>query len=129
MGLICFIVTPAFLLLSLGEFSGWFYPGALAIIITGGLHLAYNNIYGFDESGTYAGLPLGYSLFVVSAVFLSRNWLDSNEFSAIVYATIVMLALLHVGPIRMPKAARHMQFVTIYVLIWTAIYSYILWPR
>ena len=127
--LVSYVVAPAFILLSLGGFSGWFYPGALAIIMAGVLHLAYNNIYGVDENGTYAGLSLSYSPVVVSAVFLTRNWLDPNEFSAILYATIVMLASLHVGPIRMPKAGRHMQIVTTYVIIWTAIYSYTLWTR
>ena len=62
--LISFAVVPAILLLSVGEFSGWFYPGALVIVMAGVLCLAYFNVYGVDENGTYAGLPLDFTPFV-----------------------------------------------------------------
>ena len=68
-----FVVGPAILLLSVGEFSGWFYPGALAIIMAGVLHLSYNNVYGVDENDANAGLTLDYTPFIVSAVFLLQN--------------------------------------------------------
>ena len=107
--LISFAVVPAILLLSVGEFSGWFYPGALVIVMAGVLCLAYFNVYGVDENGTYAGLPLDFTPFVVSAVSLLQNSLNHNVFAAILYTTIVMLALLHVGPVRTPKTGRHME--------------------
>ena len=47
---------PAILLLSVGNFSPWFYPGALAIIMSGVLRLAYFDVYGLDENGALAGV-------------------------------------------------------------------------
>ncbi len=67
---------------------------------------------------------------VVSAVFLLQNSLSPNVFAVILYATIVMLALLHVGPVRTPKTGKHMNYVvTAFVVILTAIYSFILWTQ
>ena len=98
--------------------------------MAGVLCLAYFNVYGVDENGTYAGLPLDFTPFVVSAVFLLQNSLNHNVFAAILYTTIVMLALLHVGPVRTPKTGRHMNYVvTAFVVILTAIYSFILWTQ
>ena len=63
-------------------------------------------------------------------MFLLQNSLNHNVFAAILYTTIVMLALLHVGPVRTPKTGRPMNYVvTAFVVILTAIYSFILWAQ
>jgi CDP-diacylglycerol--serine O-phosphatidyltransferase len=119
---------PAILLLSVGQFSGWFYPGALALIMAGVLRLAYFDTFGVDSKGSYSGLTMDNSPLIVTAVFLLQTFLQPNIFAAVLYATIVLLAALHVSPIRTPKMGKPMYYVvTAYVISLTAIYSYILW--
>lgn len=120
-------VGPAILLLSVGDFSPWFYPGALVMVLAGVLRLAYFNVYGVDSNGTYAGLTIDNAPLVVAAVFLSQSFLPHAVFAAVFYATIVILAGLHVAPFRTGKLGGIWYYVlTAYVVIMTAVYSAIL---
>lgn len=55
--LISLDVVPVIGLLKVGEFSGWFYPGAIYLIMAGIVRFPYFNAYGSDNDGAYAGLP------------------------------------------------------------------------
>ena len=119
---------PAILLLSVGNFNPWFYPGALALIMAGVLRLAYFDAFGVDENGTYAGITMDKSPLVVSGVFLLQGFLNPNIFAAALYSAVVALAFLHVAPFRTGKVGIGWYYVvTAYVVVLTAIYSYILW--
>ena len=121
-------ICPAILLLSYGEFSAWFFPGALAIVMAGVVRLAYFDVFGVDEDGTIAGLSLDITALVVALVFLLDGVLSYNAFAALLYITIVALSFLHVAPLRMNKmVGRWYHVITAYVLILTAVYAYILW--
>lgn len=118
---------PAILLLSVGEFSPWFYPGALAIVVAGVLRLAYFDVFGLDENGAHAGLTIDNTPLVVSAVFLLHTFINSNVFASVLYATILVMAFLHVAPFRMGKLGGKWYYaVTGYVVILTAVYAFIL---
>ncbi len=121
-------IGPAILLLSVGNLNPWFYPGALAIVMAGVLRLAYFDAFGVDENGTYAGITIDNSPLVVSGVFLLQGFLNNNVFAAVLYSTVVILAFLHVAPFRTGKVGTVWYYVvTAYVVILTAIYSFILW--
>jgi len=121
-------ICPAIILLSYGDFSAWFFPGALAIVMAGVVRLAYFDVFGVDDDGTIAGLSLDITALVVALVFLLEGVLSHNSFAALLYTTIVVLSFLHVAPFRMHKmVGRWYHVVTAYVLILTAVYSYILW--
>ena len=121
-------ICPAIILLSYGDFSAWFLPGALAIVMAGVVRLAYFDVFGVDDNGTIAGLSLDITALVVAFVFLLEGVLSHNSFAALLYITIVVLSFLHVAPFRMHKmVGRWYHVVTAYVLILTAVYSYILW--
>ena len=123
-------VVPAILLLSIGEFSGWFYPGALAIIMAGVLRLAYFDVFGVDESGTVAGITIDNSPYAVAAVFLLESFLSHDVFAAALYTVIVVFAFLHVAPIRTAKLRGiWLYIVTAYVMMMTVAYSFILWTQ
>jgi len=123
-------VGPAILLLSVGNFSPWFYPGALAIVVAGVLRLAYFDVYGLDKNGAHAGLTIDNSPLVISAVFLLHTIINSDIFAAVLYVTVLVLAYLHVAPFRMGKLeGRWYYVVTAYVLILTAAYTYIIWTE
>jgi CDP-diacylglycerol--serine O-phosphatidyltransferase len=121
-------ICPAIILLSYGNFSAWFFPGALVIVMAGVVRLAYFDVFGVDDDGTIAGLSLDITALVVALVFLLEGVLSHNFFTALLYIIIVVLSFLHVAPFRMHKmVGLWYHVVTAYVLILTAVYSYILW--
>jgi phosphatidylserine synthase len=121
-------ICPAIILLSYGEFSAWFFPGALIIVMAGVVRLAYFDVFGVDEDGTIAGLSLDITALVVSFLFLLEGVLSHNSFAALLYITIAVLSFLHVAPLRMHKmVGRWYHVLTAYVLTLTAVYTCILW--
>jgi len=121
-------ICPAIILLSYGEFSAWFFPGALIIVMAGVVRLAYFDVFGVDDDGTIAGLSLDITALVMALVFLLERALGHNPFAALLYTTIVVMSFLHVAPFRMHKmVGRWYPVITAYVLILTAVYSYLLW--
>ncbi len=121
-------ICPAIILLSYGQFSAWFFPGALMIVVAGVVRLAHFDVFGVDDDGTIAGLSLDITALVVALVFLLERVLGHNSFAALLYTTIAVLSFLHVAPFRMHKmVGRWYYVITAYVLILTAVYSYLLW--
>jgi phosphatidylserine synthase len=121
-------ICPAIILLSYGEFSAWFFPGALIIVMAGVVRLAYFDVFGVDEDGTIAGLSLDITALVVAFLFLFEGVLSHNSFAALLYITIAVLSFLHVAPLRMHKmVGRWYHVLTAYVLTLTAVYTCILW--
>ena len=120
-------VCPSIILLSYGDFSPWFFPGALAIVMAGVVRLAYFDTFGVDKDGTIAGLSLDITPLVVALVFLLEGVLDHSAFTVLLYATIAVLSFLHIAPFRMHKmVGRWYYVITAYVLIMTVVYSFIL---
>jgi CDP-diacylglycerol--serine O-phosphatidyltransferase len=120
-------VCPAIILLSYGDFSIWFFPGALAIIMAGVVRLAYFDTFGVDKDGTFVGLTLDITALVVALVFLLEGILDHSAFTILLYSVIVALSFLHVAPFRMYKmVGRWYYIITAYVLIMTIVYAFIL---
>lgn len=121
---------PAILLLSVGDFSPWFYPGALAIVVAGVLRLAYFDVYGLDENGAHAGITIDNTPFAISAVFLLHTIINSDIFAGILYATILVMAYLHVAPFRMGKLGGRWNYaVTAYVVVLSIAYAFIIWTE
>ncbi len=121
---------PAIILLSYGDFSAWFFPGALAIVMAGVVRLAYFDTFGVDNDGTIAGLSLDITPLAVALVFLFESVLNHTAFVALLYTIIVVLSFLHVAPFRMHKmAGRWYYIITAYVLIMTVVYAFILWAN
>jgi len=120
-------ICPSIILLSYGDFSAWFFPGALAIVMAGVVRLAYFDTFGVDKNGTIAGLSLDITPLIVALVFLLESILDHSAFSILLYVTIVVLSFLHVAPFRMHKmVGRWYYIITAYVLIMTVMYAFIL---
>jgi CDP-diacylglycerol--serine O-phosphatidyltransferase len=121
--LISLAVVPATLLLSVGEFGAWFYPGALIIIMAGVLRLAHFDVFGVDENGTINGVSLDFSPYAIAAVFLCEGFLGHNVFVFVLYTTIVVFSLLHVAPIHTTKLTGVWYYiVTAYVAVMTVVY-------
>ena len=121
-------VAPAILLLSIGEFSPWFIPGAFALIAGGVLRLSYFNVFGLADESSYLGLPIDHNVILVALVFLLEGVLGRTTFAMVLYVAIVMIAALSVMPFRMPKAGGRWYYVfAVYVVSLTAVYGWGLW--
>lgn len=119
--------VPAILLLSIGDFSAWFYPGALAIVMAGVLRLAYFDAFGVGSDGTCAGLTIDHTPLVLGSVFLLNSFLDPGVFAGVLYASLLVMAFLHVAPFRIRKLGGvWYPVVTVYVAVLTVVYSYML---
>jgi len=121
-------VGPAILLLSIGEFSPWFIPGAFALVAAGVLRLSYFNVFGLADESSYLGLPIDHNVIFVALVFLLEGMLGRTAFAIVLYVAIVMLAVLSVMPFRMPKAGCRWYYVfAVFVVSLTAVYGWRLW--
>ena len=120
-------VCPSIILLSYGDFSPWFFPGALAIVMAGVVRLAYFDTFSVDKDGTIAGLSLDITPLIVALVFLLEGVMAHDAFTVFLYTIILVLSFLHVAPFRMHKmVGRWYYAITAYVLIMTVVYAFIL---
>jgi len=100
---VAFSVAPAVLLLSVGEFSAWFLPGAFAVLAVGVVRLSYFNVFGLLEGATYRGLTLDSDVLVLAALFVIQPLVARSGFAIAVYVVLMALLALNLAPVEMPK--------------------------
>jgi CDP-diacylglycerol--serine O-phosphatidyltransferase len=97
-------VFPAVLVIELNQHS----PASLAIAIVllgaGALRLSYFNAFGLT-GGCFVGVPLSYDLPLLALLFVLRPWVPTDSFPMLVNASLLVLAILHVTPIKVPRAS------------------------
>ncbi|KKK73672.1 hypothetical protein LCGC14_2891500 [marine sediment metagenome] len=121
--IVSFGVGPAIILLSYGQFSPWFLPGAFIIVAAGVIRLSYFNVFGLVDKSTYMGLALDNNIIILAFVFLFNGQISQTAFTIVLYVLIVALAFLNVAPVRTPKLAGRWYFVLIvYTLVLTVLY-------
>ena len=101
--IISFGVCPAVMLLSYGDFSPWYFPGAFIIVAACALRLSYFNVYGVDEKSSYQGMACDNNAIILVFIFIFDGLLAPTEFSFLLYLSILIIAWLNVAPIRTPK--------------------------
>ncbi len=122
--IISFGVCPALVLLSYGNFSPWFLPGAFLVIAAGVLRLSYFNVFGLVGESSYMGLAMDNNGLILTGVFLLHSMIDYTYFTAILYILIVALATMNVAPIKTPKlSGRWYYALMLYTLVLTVIYT------
>ena len=123
--IISFGVCPAVLLLSYGDFSLWYLPGAFLILAAGVLRLSYFNVFGLVETSTYRGLAIDNNGIILTLLFVLEGYVSNSLFGTALYAVIVMLAVLNVAPINTPKlTGRWYTVITVYTLLLTLFYGW-----
>lgn len=128
--IVSFGILPAILLLSYGNYSMWFMPGAFIIIATSAIRLSYFNVYGLIDSKTYLGFPLDNNVLILAFVFLFESFFRQSTFSIIIYSLLMILSALNLSSIPTPKFGGKWVFVLVaYVLVMTAVFGCILWSR
>ena len=125
--IVSFGILPALILLSYGEFSPLFLPGAFLIIAACAIRLSYFNLFGLNDDSSYIGMAVDNNGIILAFVFLFESVLNHTFFSVIIYIIVVAMAVLNVAPIRTPKfTGRWVYVLTAYVFGLTAIYGWIL---
>jgi len=128
--IVSFGILPAVLLLSYGDFSPWFLPGAFVIVAATAIRLSYFNVFGMINDSTYLGLAVDNNGIILAFVFLFGGVFSQTIFSAILYITCVCIAAMNVTPIRTPKfTGRWFYVLTVCAMGLTAIYGWILWSK
>jgi len=125
--IVSFGVLPALILLSYGEFSPWFLPGAFLIVATCAIRLSYFNVFGLNDDLSYMGMAVDNNGIILAFVFLFESVFSQAIFSVIIYIIVITITALNVAPIRTPKlTGRWIYILTAYVLGLTAIYGWML---
>ena len=122
---ISFSVLPAVVLLSYGELSPWFVPGAFVILSTGVMRLSHFNVFGLADKSTYTGLALDNNTIVLAFVFFFDGLVDRDTFTVILYTTLMALAAMNVAPVRTPKLPGGWYYgLVVYVVVMTAVFGW-----
>jgi CDP-diacylglycerol---serine O-phosphatidyltransferase len=128
--IVSFGILPAVLLLSYGNYSVWFMPGAFIIVSAIAIRLSYFNVYGLIDSKTYMGLSVDNNGLILAFVFLFESFFSHTVFSIILYTLLMVLAALNLASIRIPKLGGKWVYALIaYVLVMTTVFGWILWSR
>lgn len=123
--IVSFGVCPAVFLLSYGQFSAWYLPGAFLILATGVIRLSYFNVFGLVDKSTYLGLALDNNVLLLAIVFLFSNVMSQGAFSIVLYIVLMLLAVLNVAPIKTPKLTGKWFYVlTGYTVLMSILFSW-----
>jgi phosphatidylserine synthase len=123
--IISFGICPAVILLSYGNFSPWYIPGAFIIIATGVIRLSYFNVFGLVAKSTYWGLALDNNVIILVFLFLFETLVGSEIFGVVLYLLLMLLSGLNVAPIRTPKfEGRWYYAITGYALAMTLFFGW-----
>lgn len=111
--IISFGVFPAIFLLSYGQFSPWFLPGAFIIMAVSAIRLSYFNIFGMVDKNTYKGLALDNNVIILTLLFLFEGFFTHTLFSFILYVVLMIMLVFNLASIRTYKFAGKWFYVLI----------------
>ena len=124
--IVSFGVCPAVILLSYGDFSPWFVPGAFIIVAAGVLRLSYFNVYGLVDKSTFQGLAIDNNGIFIALFFAFNGLISESVFTVLLYVLILVLAALNVSSIRTPKLSGSAWYygLVIYTLVLTLFFGW-----
>lgn len=120
-------VAPAVLLLSFGNFAPIFLVGAFIMLAASAIRLSYFSTFGLSGGTKYTGLALDNNNIILVFIFLFESLFSQGNFSIILYACGVGLAVLNVSQIKTPKLSGNpvnVYALAIYTLGITAVYGW-----
>jgi len=124
--IVSFGICPAVVLLSYGDFSPWFIPGAFLIAAAGVLRLSYFNVFGLADKSSFQGLAIDNNGIFLVLIFVVNSFVNASSFTILLYITILALAVLNVAPIRTPKlsSGRWYYAIALYTLVVTLLFGW-----
>ena len=128
--IVSFGILPAIILLSYGNYTIWFIPGAFVIIATSAIRLSYFNVYGLIDSKTYKGLALDNNVLILAFLFLFERFFEHSTFSILIYVILMLLSALNLSSIPTPKfGGKWIYVLVIYVIALTSVFGWMLYNR
>ncbi len=125
--IVSFGVLPAIILLSYGDYSIWFIPGAFVIIATSAIRLSYFNVYGLIDSKTYRGLALDNNVLILAFLFLFEGLFGHSAFSIFIYLIVMLLSVLNLSSMPTPKfGGRWIYVLVAYVIALTSVFGWMM---
>jgi len=125
--IVSFGVLPAILLLSYGNYSLWYMPGAFIAIASVAIRLSYFNIYGLIDNKAYLGLSVDSNGLILPILFLFEGVFSHTSFSILLYLLLLVLSTLNLSSLRIPKLdGTWINVVIGYVLIMTAVFGWMI---
>ena len=124
--IVSFGICPAVVLLSYGDFSPWFIPGAFLIAAAGVLRLSYFNVFGLADKSSFQGLAIDNNGIFLVLIFVVNSFVNASSFTILLYVTILALAVLNVAPVRTPKlsSGRWYYAIALYTLVVTLLFGW-----
>ena len=123
--IVTFSVAPALLLLSVGRLGLWFVPGAFVVLATGALRLSYFNVFGPIDESTSRGLSLDNNVLALGFLFVFEPALGRASFAVVLYAALMVFAVLNVAAIATPKlGGRWYYAIIVYALVLSGVYAW-----
>ena len=124
--IVSFGICPAVVLLSYGDFSPWFIPGAFLIAAAGVLRLSYFNVFGLAGKTSFQGLAIDNNGILLVLLFAINSFVSASSFTTLLYITIVALAALNVSPIKTPKLSSGGWYyaIVLYTFMMTSLFGW-----
>lgn len=124
--IISFGVFPAIFLLSYGQFSPWFLPGAFIIVAVSAIRLSYFNIFGMIDKNTYKGLALDNNVIILTLLFLFEGFFTHTVFSFILYVVLMIIPVFNLASIRTYKFdGKWVYVLTAFVIVMTVNFGWL----
>lgn len=111
-------VLPAVVLIQVSHASLVGLATATAILISAAIRLSYFANFGKTSDGRFFGVPLSYDVPAMAVAFVTRPLVSDQSFVSSVLSIFLLLAGLHVAPIRVssPNAVMYLA-ISLFVII------------
>ncbi|TYL70547.1 CDP-alcohol phosphatidyltransferase family protein [Bradyrhizobium cytisi] len=103
-------VFPAITSIIVGHGSTVTVAAGTVLVVASALRLSYFNVFG-SPGGRFIGVPTTYAVPATAIVFLLRSVIPEAIFPNLLAFVLVVLAVLHIVPLRVPKTAGFMYLV------------------
>ncbi len=108
-------VFPAIVLVTVSGESTLSFLTGTTLLVAGAVRLSYFNAFGLSSDGRFTGVPLSYDVPLLALLFAIRPWFPGGGFGSACNFVFLILAALHVAPLRIPPVAGTMYaVVTVY---------------
>ncbi|MCC8957958.1 CDP-alcohol phosphatidyltransferase family protein [Bradyrhizobium sp. Pear77] len=103
-------VFPAVTSIIVGHGSTVTVAAGTVLVVASALRLSYFNVFG-SPGGRFIGVPTTYVIPATAIIFLLRPAIPEARFPHLFAFVLVVLAVLHVSPLRVPKTTGIMYLV------------------
>ncbi|MCA6107923.1 CDP-alcohol phosphatidyltransferase family protein [Bradyrhizobium cenepequi] len=103
-------VFPAVTSIIVGHGSTISVAAGTVLVVASALRLSYFNVFG-SPNGRFIGVPTTYAVPLTAIIFLLRPHIPEAIFPNLFAFALVVLAVLHIAPVRVPKTVGLMYLV------------------